>query len=81
MRVHIVKRVPCSLLQKCGLYVGAIFIALLLRGVLLLFILFALVPLVLAIAPVPMISDLIEQSRLAPVFDSQLILSILRGAL
>ena len=53
----------------------------LLRGVLLLFILFALVPLVLAIAPVPMISDLIEQSRLAPVFDSQLILSILRGAL
>ena len=53
----------------------------LLRGVLLLFIRFALVPLVLAIAPVPMISDLIEQSRLAPVFDSQLILSILRGAL
>jgi len=51
------------------------------RGVLLLFILFALVPLVLAIAPVPMIGDLIDQSRLAPVFDSQIILSILRGAL
>ena len=51
------------------------------RGVLLLFILFALVPLVLAVAPVPMIGDLIDQSRLAPVFDSRLILSILRGAL
>ena len=53
----------------------------LVRGVLLLFILFAVVPLVLAVAPVPMIEDLIAQSRFAPVFDSRLILSILRGAL
>jgi len=51
------------------------------RGVLLLFILFALVPIVLAIAPVPMISDMINASRLAPMFDSQIILSILRGGL
>ena len=50
----------------------------LLRGVLLLFILFALVPIVLAVAPVEMISDMIAASRLAPMFDSQLILSILR---
>ncbi len=50
----------------------------LMRGVLLLFIFFALVPIVLAVAPVEMISDLIEASKLAPMFDSQLILSILR---
>ena len=36
MRMHIVKRENCSLLQKCGLYAGAIVIALLLGGVLLL---------------------------------------------
>lgn len=52
----------------------------LVRGVLLLFILFALVPIVLAVAPVPMISEMIEASRLAPVFDSQLILSIIHQA-
>ena len=52
----------------------------LVRGVLLLFILFALVPIVLAVAPVPMIEELVASSRMAPMFDSQLILSILRGA-
>ena len=36
MRIHIVKRENCSLLQKCGLYAGAAVIALLLCGVLLL---------------------------------------------
>ncbi len=51
------------------------------RGVLLVFILFALIPIVLAIAPVPMIEELIAASKLAPMFDSQLILSILRGAI
>ena len=51
------------------------------RGVLLMYILFALVPIVLAVAPVPMISELIDSSRLAPVFDSRLILSILRGGM
>ncbi len=51
------------------------------RGVLLLVILFALVPIVLAVAPVPMISELIAGSRMAPMFDSELILSILRGGL
>ena len=51
------------------------------RGVLLLFILFALVPIVLAIAPVPMIEEMIDASRMAPMFDSQLILSILRQAI
>jgi len=51
------------------------------RGVLLLFILFALVPIVLAIAPVPMIEELVAASRMAPMFDSQLILSILHGVI
>ena len=51
------------------------------HGVLLVFILFALIPIVLAIAPVPMIEELIAASKLAPMFDSQLILSILRGAI
>ena len=53
----------------------------LIRGVLLLFILFALVPIVLAIAPVPMIEEMVSASRMAPMFDSQLILSVLRQAI
>lgn len=53
----------------------------LLRGVMLMYILFALVPIVLAVAPVDMIGEMIEQSQLAPIFDSQLILSIVRGRL
>ena len=51
------------------------------RGVLLVFILFSLIPIVLAVAPVPMIEELIAASKLAPMFDSQLILSILHGAI
>ena len=53
----------------------------LVRGALLLFILFALVPIVLAIAPVPQIEEMIAASRMAPMFDSQLILSILRSSI
>lgn len=52
----------------------------LVRGVLLMYILFALIPIVLAVAPLQMITDLIEASRLAPMFDSQIILSIIRQA-
>jgi len=51
------------------------------RGVLLVFILFSLIPIVLAVAPVPMIEEMIAASKLAPMFDSQLILSILHGAI
>ena len=53
----------------------------LVRGVLLVFILFALIPIVLAVAPVQMIEDLIAASKLAPMFDSQLILSILHSGI
>lgn len=52
----------------------------LLRGVMLLFIFFALVPIVLAVAPIEQIETLISRSTLAPMFDSQLILSILQRA-
>ena len=51
----------------------------LVRGTLLLFILFALVPIVLAVAPVEPLQMLLDQSRLAPLFDSRIILSILGG--
>ena len=51
----------------------------LVRGALLLFILFALVPIVLAVAPVEPLQAMIDQSRLAPLFDSRIILSILGG--
>ena len=51
----------------------------LVRGALLLFILFALVPIVLAVAPVEPLQAMIDQSRLAPLFDSRIILSIIGG--
>ena len=51
----------------------------LVRGTLLLFILFALVPIVLAVAPIEQLQTLLDQSRLAPLFDSGIILSILGG--
>ena len=47
------------------------------RGVLLLFILFALVPIIQAVVPVQQLTDILSASRLAPLFDSKLILSIL----
>lgn len=51
----------------------------LVRGVMLVCIFFALVPIVLAIVPVDFLSDLIEASQLAPYFDTQIIMAILRG--
>ena len=51
------------------------------RGVLLVFIFFALVPIALAVVPVDQLGELIEASTLAPMFDSQIILTILRGGL
>jgi len=75
--IHLINYVfELPVLRHLDSLVGGVFG--LLRGVLLLFILFALVPIVLAVAPVEMISDMIAASRLAPMFDSQLILSILR---
>ena len=54
----------------------------LLRGVLLCFVAFALLPLVQTILPVQGISELVEQSALAPLFNSgNLILAIMKGRL
>ena len=41
----------------------------------------SIINVVLAIAPVPQIEEMIAASRLAPMFDSQLILSILRNSI
>ena len=78
--IHLVQYVfELPVLRHLDAWIGGMFGFV--RGVLLLFILFALVPIVLAIAPVPMIEEMIDASRMAPMFDSQLILSILRQAI
>lgn len=54
----------------------------LLRGVLLCYALFAVVPLVLTMVPIELISELIEASTLAPIFNNgNIILSVMNGAL
>ena len=78
--IHLIQYVfELPVLRHLDALIGGMFG--LVRGVLLVFILFALVPIVLAVAPIPMIEDLIAASRFAPMFDSQLILSILRGTI
>ena len=78
--IHMIQYVfELPVLRHLDALVGGVFG--LLRGVLLLFILFALVPIVLAVAPVPQIEEMIAASRMAPMFDSQLILSILRSSI
>lgn len=53
-----------------------------LRGVLICYAVFALVPLVLTVVPIDMISELFEQSTLAPIFNNgNLILGIMNGRL
>jgi len=53
-----------------------------LRGVLICYALFALVPLVQTMVPIDMITELIEQSTLAPIFNNDnLILGIMNGKL
>ena len=78
--IHLIQYVfELPVLRHLDALIGGVFG--LVRGVLLLFILFALVPIVLAIAPVPQIEEMIAASRMAPMFDSQLILSILRSSI
>lgn len=78
--IHLISYVfELPVLRHLDALIGGVFG--LVRGVLLLFILFALVPIVLAVAPVPQIEEMIAASRMAPMFDSQLILSILRSSI
>lgn len=78
--IHLIQYVfELPVLRHLDALIGGVFG--LARGVLLVFILFALIPIVLAVMPVEMIEDLIAASKLAPMFDSQLILSILHGGI
>ena len=78
--IHLIQYVfELPVLRHLDALIGGVFG--LARGVLLVFILFALIPIVLAVAPVEMIENMIAASKLAPMFDSQLILSILRGGI
>ena len=51
----------------------------LIRGVLMVFILFSLVPIVLAVVPVDFVSEAVAASQLAPYFDSRIIMQVLGG--
>lgn len=51
----------------------------LIRGVMMVFILFALVPIVLAVVPVDFVSEAVAASQFAPYFDSRIILQVLQG--
>ena len=51
------------------------------RGMLILFIFFTVVPIVMAIVPIEPLEKMIAASQLAPMFDSGLILAIIKGGL
>ena len=76
--LKVVFRFP--VLRQFNALVGGVFG--LLRGALLCFVAFALLPLILTMVPINGIEDLIQASRLAPLFNSgNLILSIMNGRL
>lgn len=51
------------------------------RGMLILFIFFTVVPIVMAVVPIEPLEEMIAASQLAPMFDSDLILAIIKGGL
>lgn len=53
----------------------------LVRGAMLILIFFAFVPIVMAVVPIEPLQALIDGSRLAPLFDSRLIMAILNGGI
>ena len=76
--LKVVFRFP--VLKQLNSLVGGVFG--LLRGVLLVFVAFALLPLVQTMVPIEGIGELVDQSALAPLFNSgSLILSIMNGHL
>jgi len=76
--IHLISYVfELPVLRHLDALVGGVFG--LLRGVMLVFIFFALVPIVLAVVPVDFVSETIAASQLAPYFDSRIIMTILRG--
>lgn len=78
--IHLIAYVfELPVLRHLDALVGGVFG--LMRGVLLVFIFFMLVPIVLAVAPVEQLQTLIDQSTLAPLFDGQMILHVLGSSM
>ena len=76
--IHLISYVfELPVLRHLDALVGGVFG--LVRGVLIMFILFALVPIVLAVVPVDFVGEAVAASQLAPYFDSGIILEILRS--
>lgn len=76
--IHLITYVfELPVLRHLDALVGGVFG--LMRGVLLVFIFFMVVPIVLAVAPVEQLQTMIDQSVLAPMFDGQMILHVLES--
>ena len=78
--IHLVQYVfELPVLRHLDSLIGGVFG--LARGMLILFIFFTVVPIVMAVVPIEPLEELIAASTLAPVFDSELILAIIKGGL
>lgn len=78
--IHLVSYVfELPVLRHLDALIGGVFG--LARGVLLLFIFFTIVPIVTAVVPLEQLQAVIGASKLAPMFDSRLIMTILNGGL
>lgn len=78
--IHLIQYVfELPVLRHLDALIGGVFG--LARGVLLMFIFFTIVPIVMAIVPIEPLQALLDGSRLAPLFDSRLIMAILNGGM
>lgn len=78
--IHLIQYVfELPVLRHLDALVGGVFG--LARGVLLLFIFFTVVPIVMAVVPIEPLQAMIDASKLAPLFDSKLIMAILNGGM
>lgn len=76
--IHLVSYVfELPVLRHLDSLIGGVFG--LARGVLLLYIFFTVVPIVMAVVPIEQLQTIIDGSLLAPMFDSQIIMTILNG--
>jgi len=78
--IHLIQYVfELPVLRHLDSLIGGVFG--LARGMLILFIFFTVVPIVMAVVPIEPLEEMIAASQLAPMFDSDLILAIIRGGL
>lgn len=78
--IHLIQYVfELPVLRHLDALIGGVFG--LARGVLLLFIFFTVVPIVMAVVPIEPLQAMIDASKLAPLFDSRLIMAILNGGI